>query len=443
MGSQRRLGVQGGLVQLGCVSLASLHSRSGAPAENALQPRCSVEVAELQGLYGPFSFPERLLQKIWLNGDFDRAHATLLDGRAVGIAHCGRWNLLGGPDFKNARLRLGGERESLGDVELHLHASDWAAHKHADDPAYDRVVLHVVLFPPEPGHLTRGRHGEIPVLVLLPLLHHDLEEYAAEAVVEGLANRPASQIVERLGSLSRHDLLGLLERHAEARWRQKVHFARLRIRRLGWGDACHQTALEIMGYRFNRAPMLRLAAVYPLRAWAAAEFALEEALLEERSGWRLQGLRPANRPRQRLAQYARWARTVPDWPERLAALAKVLPPIVASQPTGEVRRKHRLTALRLKWAETLCGGAVGGTRFENLVCDGFLPLLCAYTGVEAGPLWQHWFVGDLPDLWPKALRQLEVFSGRAHPACHGAAQGLLGWVIAQERSETISAGREA
>jgi hypothetical protein len=91
----------------------------------------------------------------------------------------------------------------------------------------------------------------------------------------------------------------------------------------------------------------------------------------------------------------------------------------------------------------LCGGAVGGTRFENLVCDGFLPLLAAQTGAEAGRLWWHWFVGDLPALWPRALRQLEVFAGRMHPACHGAAQGLLGWVIAQERSGTISAGREA
>lgn len=430
-------------MQFGCVILIPLQSRSGEEAGAEPPPRVSGEVAELQGLYGPFSFPEKLLQKIWLHGDFDRAHATLADGRAVTVTQCGRWNLLGGPDFKNARLRLGGAPELVGDVELHLHAGDWAAHRHASDPAYDHVVLHVVLFPPEPGHVTRGMHGEIPVLVLLPLLHHDLEEYAAEAAVEALANRPALQMVERLGLLPREDLLGLLERHAEERWRQKVHFARLRIQRLGWGEACHQTALEIMGYRFNRAPMLRLAAAHPLREWASPDFSLEAALLEERSGWHLQGLRPANAPRQRVAQYTRWARAVPDWPERLAALAKALPPIDPAQPTGDVRRQHRLTALRLTWTETLCGGAVGGTRFENLVCDGFLPLLAAHTGAEAGLLWRHWFVGDLPALWPRALRQLEVFSGRAHPACHGAAQGLLGWVIAQERSETISAGREA
>ena len=109
-------------------------------------------VAELQGLYGAFSFPEKLLQKIWLRGDFDRA-AVANDGRRVRVLHPGKWNLLGGPDFTAARLRFGdpGGREVTGDVELHLHAADWHTHRHAEDPAYDRVVLHVVLFPPEPG----------------------------------------------------------------------------------------------------------------------------------------------------------------------------------------------------------------------------------------------------------------------------------------------------
>lgn len=405
------------------------------------------EVAELQGLYGPFSFPEKLLQKIWLNGDFDRGRASLLDGRPVAIVQPGRWNLLGGPDFRNARLRLGDEAEITGDVELHLHASDWAAHGHAADPAYDQVVLHVVLFPPDPGHVTQGSHGPIPVLALLPLLHHDLEEYAADDAVETLANRPASQIVERLGVMARADLTALLDRHAGERWRQKTHFARLRVQRLGWAEACHQTALEIMGYRFNRAPMLRVAGVHPLREWAAPDFGIEPVFAAEHEGWRLQGLRPANHPRRRLRQYADWVRTCPDWPARLAELAGALPRIEPGGLTGEVRRRHGFTALREDWAERLCGGMVTGTRFDNLVCDGFLPLLAARSGSgtasDGGQVWQHWFAGDLPPLWPRALRQLELFAGRARPACHGTAQGLLGWLLAQERYESISAGPEA
>ncbi len=75
-----------------------------------------------------------------------------------------------------------------GDVELHLHAGDWTARAHARDRAYDGVVLHGVLFPPARDHLTLAADGcAIPVLVLLPLLHHDLEEFAADEAVESLA----------------------------------------------------------------------------------------------------------------------------------------------------------------------------------------------------------------------------------------------------------------
>ena len=127
--------------------------------------------AKVQGLYGPFAFPEKLLQKIWSRREFDLPNARMLDGRKVTIVHPGRWNLLGGPDFKNVRLRFGDGAEVTGDVELHLHASDWTAHGHAKDPAYNNVVLHVVLFPPAPGHVTIGvAEREIPVLVVLPLL---------------------------------------------------------------------------------------------------------------------------------------------------------------------------------------------------------------------------------------------------------------------------------
>src|SRR5437868_2668321 len=89
-------------------------------------------LAEVQGLYGAFSFPEKLLQKIWLRGDFDRAAAVTSDGRKLRIVHPGKWNLLGGPDFSAARLRFGDqpEREISGDVEVQLRGAGGNAHGH-------------------------------------------------------------------------------------------------------------------------------------------------------------------------------------------------------------------------------------------------------------------------------------------------------------------------
>ncbi len=399
-------------------------------------------VAEIQGLYGPFSFHEKLLQKIWLRGDFERTKARTADGRMVRIVHPGKWNLLGGPDFRGAKLAIDDGAELIGDVELHLRAADWVAHAHAADRAYDGVVLHVVLFPPEAGHVTRGGDGrEIPVLALLPLLHHDLEEFAAEEAVELLAGRAVARIPDELAALDEVELAALIAEHAAARWRQKVHFARLRVGRLGWEAACHQTALEVLGYRFNRAPMLHIAARWPLAEWGSGTVDPAAIFADQAHAWSLQGVRPANHPRTRLAQYATWAVARPDWPARLGEFASTLPR--DSRPTRllgtrEARRAEQFPAVRERFATEICADALGGTRLDNVICDGFLPLMAARDH-ESGPatdglggLWHHWYTGDLPPFVLRALRELGVFAGPTRPACHGAAQGLLGWLLERE-----------
>ncbi len=396
-------------------------------------------VAEMQGVDGPFSFPEKLFQKIWLRGDFDLARAATTDGRSVRVLHPGKWNLLGGPDFKNAHLQLG-DAKVRGDVEVHLHERDWAAHAHATNEAYDHVVLHVVLFS-SPEKFSLGRDGRrIPVLALLPLLHRDLEEYAADDVVELLANRPASRVPEELGRLAPAELERLLRGCAEMRWRQKVHFARLRLMRLGWEPACHHAALEILGYRFNRAPMLRVATAWPLSAWTTGEGTAGEAFAAEENRWSVQGVRPANHPRRRLRQYAAWTRARPDWPARLEVLACTLPSGfgVNDGATVDFRRVHALAKFRVRLAGEICADAVGGTRLDNLVCDGFWPLLAACGADGFFAWWFHWPPGDLPPQVTGALRALGVFTHHTKPACHGFAQGMLGWLLARENF----AGRE-
>jgi hypothetical protein len=401
----------------------------------------SPSVAEVQGFYGPFSFPEQLLQKIWLRGEFDRAGVRTIDGRAVAILHPGKWNRLGGPDFRGARLRLD-DQTVVGDVELHLYAGDWAAHGHARDAAYDGVVLHVVLFPPPAGHVTRGANGQaIPVLVLLPRLQHDLEEYAEDEAVERLANRPLARTIEALSPLPAAGLVALLRGHAELRWRLKTHFARVRIERLGWEEACHHMALEVFGYRFNRAPMLSVATRWPLAEWARGAVAAGEIFAAEAGlrRWSLQGVRPANHPRTRLRQYAAWVRAVPAWPERLAGLAAQLPDVAESAgPTAAVRRAHHFADWRERLAREVAGGAVGGSRLDNLICDGWLPLLAARGATAASGLWFHWFPGDSPAQLGRALRELGVLSARMQPACHGLIQGLLGWWLVREQAEGFS-----
>jgi hypothetical protein len=277
-------------------------------------------VAELQGLYGPFTMAERVVQKIWLREDFARDRATLTDGRAVQIRSVGAWNLLGGPDFYGARVVIAGQ-EITGDIEVHFHQADWRAHQHAADPAYARVVLHVVLFPPSEGELP-AQHADgrvLPTLVLLPLLHRDLEEYASDDALEIITARDQWERFAALAAEPIDQRRAIMRAHAQRRWQQKVHFAQRRIAQLGWMEAAHQTALEILGYQKNRAAFLAVATHYPLARWGAG---IEPAEIFASSdvSWRRQGIRPANHPLTRLRQYQRWVTHQPEWPERLGCL---------------------------------------------------------------------------------------------------------------------------
>ncbi len=390
-------------------------------------------VAEFQGLYGPFVCSEKVLQKIWRQGDFAREQAATSDGRRVEVVSPGRWNLLGGPDFKGARLRLDGEPVT-GDVEVHFHAADWAAHGHAANPAYADVVLHVLLFPPGAGELParRGDGTRLPTLVLLPLLLRDLEEYAADTALEALAARDDWRQLAGLVERPVAETQVLLWKHAQARWRQKVHFARIRLGKLGWSAAAHHTALEILGYRLNRAPMLAVAARHSLEEWR--QLNPVEVIQAAGFAWSLHGVRPANHPFARLHQYAAWVKACPDWPERLAEWGRDFPagPDEVAASTVRARREMALQMRRGKLAQDVTGRAVGGTRSDNLVCDGFLPLLAAHSGRELFAGWFHWFPGDGPDQARRALLRLGVAGSRAQPHGHGYGQGLLGWMLENE-----------
>jgi hypothetical protein len=294
-------------------------------------------------------------------------------------------------------------------------------------------MLHVVLFPPEPGCVTRGAGGrEIPIIALLPLLHRALEEFAADEAVESLANRPLAGLPDELGALPATELATLLHRYPRARWRQKAHYARMRVERLGWEAACHHAALEILGYRFNRAPMLRIAGERSLAEWAEGNVDPEMAFAAEKGNWSLQGVRPANHPLTRLTQYASWTGLRADWPARVLDLGARLPAVNLAASTPILRRQHHFHAWRDQISETICARTISGTRLNNLICDGVLPLLDADSGCELGGLWYHWICGDLPPWLTSGLRQLGFFDGRAQPACHGAAQGLLGWFLERE-----------
>ena len=60
-----------------------------------------------------------------------------------------------GPDFVHASLRVDGEQVLEGDIELDIHVADWDRHGHSQNPAFDRVILHLFLHKGGASHFTR------------------------------------------------------------------------------------------------------------------------------------------------------------------------------------------------------------------------------------------------------------------------------------------------
>lgn len=85
---------------------------------------------------------ERLLHYAWKCRMLPLGTLTTTDGREVEVIDPGLVNPHAGPDFFNAKLRIGGVVWA-GNVEIHLRSSDWYRHGHQTDEAYNNVVLHV------------------------------------------------------------------------------------------------------------------------------------------------------------------------------------------------------------------------------------------------------------------------------------------------------------
>lgn len=115
---------------------------------------------------------EKLLFYIWQHRYYNAGELATVAGEPLEVLSAGTFNRDQGPDFLQARIRLGGTYWA-GHIEIHVRSSDWERHGHTSDPNYENVILHVVWV-----HDTGS--GPLPVLELqgrVPL--HLLERFTA------------------------------------------------------------------------------------------------------------------------------------------------------------------------------------------------------------------------------------------------------------------------
>lgn len=224
---------------------------------------------------------ERLMQYVWQHRLLVQSDLVTVDGRRLTIIDPGRLNTDAGPDFFNAKVKIG-DHLWVGDVEVHVRASDWHRHHHDGDGAYDSVVLHVVGH--DDGKVCR-RNGEvIPQMEMRcsPDFHLRYHELVDRADID----LPCAM---ELQSVEPIHLSGWLTSLAYERVYSKTDRIEelLKLYSGNWEQTCYVVLARALGFGTNSEPMERLAMSLPLRFFrmhSDSQLAIE-ALMFGQSGF--------------------------------------------------------------------------------------------------------------------------------------------------------------
>ena len=281
---------------------------------------------------------EAFLHYIWQFQYFDKNELQTTSGDPIQIFNPGNRNSHAGPDFQNARMKIG-EMEWIGSAEIHVQASGWSDHKHDRDPSYENVVLHVVW--KNDKIIRRSDGSQLPTLELLNRIDNKFL-FNYQRLVNSPQNIPCAPFLTQVQELTTHAMM------------DRILMDRLELKacRIGhiliknnndWQETCYQILARSFGFKVNADPFQQLAQLLPykvLRKHSDKLLHIEALLfgqggfLEEqdendeyfhlltreynvlrqkyklsdrrlnKAQWKFLRLRPANFPTVRLAQFA-------------------------------------------------------------------------------------------------------------------------------------------
>jgi Protein of unknown function (DUF2851) len=376
---------------------------------------------------------EDFLHYVWRWRRFDGTDLTTTEGQPLTIVQPGILNTDAGPDFFNARVRIG-DTEWAGNVEIHINASEWFAHQHHSNPAYDNVVLHVVLNEDRPAQRTDG--SRIPCLCLKGRIPADLSaRYENLAAALAMPIPCAGSIAEVPGLIQ----LNWLDRMAVERLEAKTDniATRLSASENHWETAFYEVLARSFGLKVNAEPFDALARSLPLTILARHknnllqlealllgqaglldgpfEEAYPQALAKEYtflkhkyqltplegSAWKFLRLRPANFPSLRLAQFAALVH------QSAHLFSKIL------EVAPDLRQLENLFDVTVSdyWLTHYQLDKPSPKRQKNLGRD-FVHLLAINTIVPF--LFHYGKAKQQPDFQDKALRLLEALPSEAN-----------------------------
>ncbi|WP_372775455.1 DUF2851 family protein [Mangrovibacterium sp.] len=277
---------------------------------------------------------EFFLHFLWKHRLFYADSLTTTEGDTIHVLMPGNENPDAGPDFFNARIRIG-ETIWAGNVEIHQRSSDWLRHKHELDAAYDNVILHVVK---ENDLEITNSKGKRVTCVELPYPEELEQNYSH--LLKSNAWIPCAKSIHRVPPITLQIWYHALMVERLEQKTQEIR-SRLEQNKNDWNETFYQFLARNFGFKTNSLPFEMLAKALPLSVLAKHKndlFQLEALLFgaagllnEELVGddyflalrkefsflykkyklkpieghlWKFLRLRPVNFPTVRIAQFA-------------------------------------------------------------------------------------------------------------------------------------------
>lgn len=274
---------------------------------------------------------EAFLHYLWkyklLNPDLSTSN-----GEQINIISPGIHNHHAGPDFGDARLRIG-ETLWAGNVEIHINSSDWFRHGHQNDPVYDNVILHVVH-----KHDLKSGESQIPVLEI----NDKFDSRILAAYSAFINSKRWVPCINLIDTIPDFEVSLWLERMLIERLEHKADIIQgfLELNENDWEGAFYFLLARSFGFSLNALPFEMMARSLPYQVLArhASNPMQIEALIFGQAGllsekhtepwpqqllseylflrkkyglvpisphlWRFMRLRPVNFPTVRLAQFS-------------------------------------------------------------------------------------------------------------------------------------------
>lgn len=204
-------------------------------------------------------FTEDFLHYVWKFRLFDKTNLKTVDGEDIEIFSAGMHNTHSGPDFHNARIRIG-DTTWAGNVEVHVPSSDWRKHNHTNDHAYNNVILHVVYRDDEPVILPDGRR--LPTLELENRIPPDLYNRFHSLVYGNQTIIPCEGSMGHVDDMTIRTWLTrvLIERLEK---RAETVIKALNNNRGDWEETFYQFLAANFGFKTNALPFELLAKSLP------------------------------------------------------------------------------------------------------------------------------------------------------------------------------------